>query len=134
MSKNSKNNEFYFVLYSNTSRYSVQGLQPRVTWMTGDQIIEEAQEELMRQGRTFEDMAGIEMIDVHGDESEFKPERELTRKELLELAEAKLDDDGRLFVLFPADKEGSQKFLEEADYYYLRKQALDVITEFSEVV
>jgi len=124
-----KNNEHYFLLASRSSRNG-GGLKPYIT-TTGDyDIIRSAYEELASQGGSFEDMAGIEMIDVYGDETEFRPERELTHEELLELAVEKRGDDGRLYEIYPMTKAGARDFIESAEYYGLKKKAIEYIEKW----
>jgi hypothetical protein len=119
----------YFVIYSNTSRYSLAGLQPQVGWSYNKKIIEAAALEMNRSGETLEDLAGVEWIeDADGN---MQPTRRLTQDEVLDLSIEKLGDDGRLYSTFNTDDAGAAAFIETASRYGLDEQARDLVEEFT---
>jgi hypothetical protein len=119
----------YFVIYSNTSRYSTAGLRPQVMWTFDKTIVEAADREMNRSGESLEDMAGIQWIeDADGN---MQPARELTYDEVLTLSIKKLGDDGRLFETFSTDEAGAAAFVEAAEYYGLDDEARAIVEKFN---
>lgn len=114
--------KYLYVLYSNTSRNSMAGLRPKVTWMSDKDIVEAAAFEMRRSGMSLEDMAGIEWI-----EGSEQYARELDYDEVIALSIEKMGDDGRLFRVF-TEPEG---FIEAAQAYGLEDEARDVAKKIS---
>jgi hypothetical protein len=119
----------YYVIYSNTSRYSCVGLRPQVMWTSDKAIIEAAAWEMRRSGESLEDMAGIEWIE--DEEGNIRPARELTYNEVLALSIEKLGDDGRLYITFSTDEAGAAAFIEAAEFYGLGDEARAVVEKFN---
>ena len=83
-----------------------------------------------RNGRSLEDMTGVEWIeDTDGN---MKPARELNCGEVLALSIEKLGDDGRLYSTFSTDNAGTAAFIiEAAEYHGLDDEARTIVEKFS---
>jgi hypothetical protein len=121
--------KIYFVIYSNRSRNSSGGLVPRVIWTFDKTIIEAATSELRRAGKSFEDMAGIDLLeDTDGN---CKYARELDHNEIVNLSVEKLGDDGRLYMIFDTDADSAEAFIQYAATYSLENEARALVAEFN---
>ncbi|MHB0928668.1 MAG: hypothetical protein ACYC3W_07075 [Candidatus Nanopelagicales bacterium] len=118
----------FFVLYSNTSRNSTPGLCPACMWATDIAIIEAANRELTRSGKSLEDMAQISWI--KDEDGSIKAARELTYDEILTLSTQKLADAGRMYSIFNTDETGVAAFIEAAGAQGLEDKARAVVERF----
>jgi len=110
----------YYVIFSSKSSSSYGGRRPQVSWMTGRFIVDLARRECERVGESIESLAGIAWVE-QGDH--YVPERELSERELFDLAVEKLGDDGRLFIVCDTQEE----FLERARDFNLSEDAKKLI-------
>lgn len=108
-----------FALFSSTSRNSTKGLRPRIIYTSMDDIITAAYDELRREGRVFEELAGIGWSE--DEDGVVRPVRTLTEEEILALSIQKLGDDGRVFEAF--DDSDTALFVEAAEKYDLTEEA-----------
>jgi len=119
----------FYVIYSNSSRYGMAGLRPRVTWVFAKTIIDAAAFEMNHSGGSLEDMAGVEWIeDADGN---MQPTRDLGYDEVLDLSIEKLGDDGRLYSTFSTDEAGAASFIEASEYHGLGAEARAIVEEFN---
>lgn len=98
-------NPWYYTIQSSTSRNSPTGLRPKIGPMfsVGD-LIRIAAEECAREGTTLEHLAGID--------SAARPWNE---GEQLNTAVEKLGDDGKLFEIYPVQKDCAAYYDRAAD-------------------
>jgi len=115
---------FYFTIYSDSSRYGYRGLRPKVNIISEKDIIDTATEELNHSGESFENLAGIDFIE--NAEENLIPTRQLSNNEIFVLSIQKLNDDGRLFEIFLNE----QEFIKEAENYNLEDEALNIIKKY----
>lgn len=120
----------FFILGSDTSRHSTQGLSVSAYWHFKDKIIEWAQKELFKAGSSFEELAGIELVE--DEDGMLRHQREANESERFNLSVEKLGDDGRLFCVFETTEEGALRFIEAASEYgeNVKQQAQNVIAEY----
>ena len=119
----------YYVLYSSTSRDSSIGLRPRAALLRDNDIFAAADLYLKRIASSLLDLAGVEWrADLDGSVSQ---QCALSRDELLRLSVEILGDDGRLFLIFPANKDSEPAFLAAAETYGLTAVAQGIIDSFN---
>lgn len=118
------------VIFSTTSRNSTAGLRPRVAIMRERDIVAEAENELARAGRSFEEMAGIDFIGTP--DGDIRPQRDLSPDEITALAIEKLGDDGRIFFAFDQTPEGMQAFDEVARLFGIGHDADGLMVRINE--
>lgn len=117
----------YYVLSSNKHDHYSHKSDAQAFCFTKEYILEAAYAEISKTDFSFEDMAKLDLIeDADG---EFHYEREMRSDELFELSVAKLGDEGRMFKVFPTDEQGKKDFLEMAEYYNVKEQAMSVVEE-----
>lgn len=114
-------NTFYYVIFKDN------GESYKATFMHDGDIIEAAQNETAF-SVSLEERAGIELIeDADG---EYHYARELTSAERFRLSVEKLNDDGRIFQIFPADDAGAvAEFIRAADQHGLGERAAELINK-----
>lgn len=123
------NSTTFFVIYSNTSRNSMYGLRPQVTWAFGKGIVDFAALEMNLSGESLEDLAGIEWIeDADGN---MTPARDLAYGEVLALSIEKLGDDGRMYATFTTDALGAAAFIEAAEDNGMSEEAHAIVEKFN---
>lgn len=120
---------FCYVIYSDTSRNSATGLRPGAALLSDRTIVEAAENELTRCGRSFEDLAGVALIE--NPDGDLVPERELSHEEIFDLSLEKLGDDGRLFIAYGTGPVGAETFLQDAGTYGLGSEARALIEKFT---
>lgn len=114
----------YFTIFSNDSQHGC-GLKPQVGWMPEETILNCAADEISRAGKSFEEIAGIPLVE--NENGDYYYGRKLTDKEIFELSVQKLDDDGRLFRVFPTNVTGAADFIKAAGFYGLQIEAAEVV-------
>ena len=106
----------YLALRSEASRVDKGGLKPYVRYMERQDIIDLANAELEKDGKKYPIYYQPESVDVVVDDDggfylQMPPEEEF------KLAIAKLNDAGRLFMIFPATQIGAEALIEESQKY-----------------
>ena len=105
----------YFVIYSAGSKVSLVALA------SAESIIDNAVRELRREGRTFEDLAGI--VPIKNDKGVIEPIVPFTVADQMKLSVVKLNQNGRTYATFPASPGGARAFIEAADKSDCGRQA-----------
>jgi hypothetical protein len=118
---------YYYVIHTNESYSSLPNVKPRVMLMTEAGIVDAADYELCRRGESLYDLAGIGY--VKGENGLDYPARSLSHTEAFELSVRALKHDGRLFHVFKTDSEGEKNFINEARYYGIESEAIELVNE-----
>jgi hypothetical protein len=107
--------KFVYAIFSKASG------EKRISLYLRSEVVNLAALECSGEGTTLEEYAGITYVEDA--EGNFHSTRELEEEELFDVAVDKLNDDGRLFLVFSTDAPGTREFLATAAGYGLEKSA-----------
>jgi hypothetical protein len=108
-------NKFVYAIFGKVSG------EKRISLYLRREVVNLAALECSLEGTTLEEYADISYAeDADGN---FHPTRELEDEELFDVAVDKLNDDGRLFLVFSTDALGTREFIATAAGYGLEKSA-----------